>query len=71
MVGNFKFTVENAIKVGIDTRNSTFVLALCIGRSRSQQKVYHGKRKDLSIICEFQTLVNIHLVKILFPVYVH
>ena len=28
--GQFQIYVENAIKVGFDTGNSTFVLALCI-----------------------------------------
>ena len=65
--GQFQIYVENTIKVGFDTRNSICASFMHFGRSRSQQKAYHGKRKDLSIICEFQTLANIHLVKILFP----
>ena len=53
------------IKVCFDTKNSTFVLFLCVFFGPTlNEKVTMATRKGLSIICKFQKLANTYLRKV-------
>ena len=53
------------ITIGFNTKNSTFVLFLCVFVGPTlNKKVILATKKVLSIICKFQNLANTYLRKV-------
>ena len=59
LISNFRL---NAIEIGFDTKNSTFVLFLCVFVGPVlNKKVTRATKKGLSNVRKFQNLANTYL----------